>query len=92
MRAPLAQPGFRTAWRRAETVDRTTFEGLTPGGTVSEKRINERATFTTEGSGQFGEESKSLDSFPVSATGPASSISTVSMHVSPADDPADFDD
>ncbi len=59
---------------------------------MSDKRISEPATFTTEGSGQFSEESKSLDSFPVSATGPASSISTVSMYASPADDPADFDD
>ena len=59
---------------------------------MSEKWITEPATFTTEGSGQFSEESKSLDSFPVSAPGPTSSISTVSMHASPAADPADFDD
>lgn len=59
---------------------------------MSENRIKEPAPFTTEGSGQFGEETKSLDSFPVNPAGPASSIVTVSMDASPAGDPADFDD
>jgi hypothetical protein len=61
---------------------------------MTEKRISEPGTFTAEGSGQFSEESKSLDSFYVGTpqAGPSLIGVPTAMYASPDADPVDFDD
>ena len=61
---------------------------------MPDKRISEAGKFTTQGDGQFGEESKSLDSFPVAKPvgGPPLNNAPAALLGTPSVDPVDFDD